>query len=164
MGLLPDSLPGYIPTAHKGLNYQAMLSSPDIKALFVMGANPLRHVSQLPPNLELLVVQDITLTEVARQADIVLPAVTFAEKDGSMTNIDHHVQKILHALRPLQGAKADWEILTLLANQLGHRWSYDSPQDVLLEIAAANPFYSGLTWEDLGAQGVRTQEEEVAHA
>lgn len=164
MGVLPDALPGYKAAPQKGLNYNEMLSSPDLKALYVMGANPLRHVSQLPSNLELLVVQDIFLTETAQQADIVLPAVTFAEKDGSMTNIDHHVQKIVHALRPLPGAKADWEILTRLANQLGQEWNYDSPQDVLLEIAATNPFYSGLTWEDLGAQGVRTQEQEVAHA
>ena len=100
------------PTIEKGLAYNEMLSSPDIKALFVMGANPLRHVEQLPSNLEFLVVQDILLTETAEQADVVLPAVTFAEKDGSMTNIDHHVQAIRHALRPLPGAKADWEILT----------------------------------------------------
>ena len=164
MGLLPDALPGYQPVQQKGLSYNEMLNSPDLKALYVMGANPLRHVAQLPPNLELLVVQDVFLTETAQQADIVLPAVTFAEKDGSMTNIDHHVQKNVHALRPLPGAKADWEILTRLANQLGQKWNYDSPQDVLLEIAASNPFYSGLTWEDLGAQGVRTQEQEVAHA
>jgi NADH-quinone oxidoreductase subunit G len=164
MGLLPDAQPGYRPAAQAGLSYDEMLSSPDLKVLYVMGANPLRHVSQLPANLELLVVQDIILTETAQQADIVLPAVTFAEKDGSMTNIDHHVQKIVHALRPLPGAMADWEILTRLANQLGQKWNYANPQDVLLEIAATNAFYSGLTWEDLGAQGVRTQEQEVAHA
>lgn len=164
MGVLPDALPGYTPAPQRGLSYNEMLSSPGLKALYVMGANPLRHVSQLPSNLEFLVVQDIFLTETGQQADIVLPAVTYAEKDGSMTNIDHHVQKIVHALRPLSGAKADWEILTRLANLLGQKWNYDSPQDVLLEIAATNPFYSGLTWEDLGAQGVRTQEQEVAHA
>lgn len=164
MGLLPDALPGYQPVSEKGLSYDEILSSPDIKALYVMGANPARHVAQLPANLEFLVVQDITLTETARQADVVLPAVTFAEKDGSMTNVDHHVQAIRHALRPFPGAKADWEIITALANCLGQKWNYTSPQEVLLEIAATNPFYTGLTWEDLGAQGVRTQEQEVARA
>jgi predicted molibdopterin-dependent oxidoreductase YjgC len=129
-----------------------------------MGANPVRHVSELPPNLDLLVVQDIILTETAQQADVVLPAVTFAEKDGSMTNIDHHVQAIWHALRPLPGAKADWDILTSLANHLGARWNYNSPQEVLLEIADTNPFYTGLTWEDLRQHSIRTQEQEVAHA
>jgi NADH-quinone oxidoreductase subunit G len=159
MGLLPDVLPGYVPAEETGLAYNEILSSPDIKALFVMGANPLRHVEQLPPNLELLVVQDIMLTETAEQADVVLPAVTFAEKDGCMTNIDHHVQAIRRALRPLPGAKADWEILQELAKYLGQKWAYSKPQDILLEIAASNPFYRGLTWERLRAQGVRTLEQ-----
>jgi NADH-quinone oxidoreductase subunit G len=160
MGLLPDALPGYKAVAEKGLSYNEMLSSPDIRALYVMGANPARHVEQLPSNLGFLVVQDIILTETAQQADVVLPAVTFAEKDGSMTNVDHHVQAIRRALRPLPGAKADWEILIALAKHLGHKWTYSSPQEILLEIAATNPLYAGLSWEGLGAQGVRTQEQE----
>jgi NADH-quinone oxidoreductase subunit G len=159
MGLLPDALPGYQPTQEEGLPYAEMLKSPDIRALLVMGANPLRH-GELPPNLEFLVVQDITLTETAQQADVVLPAVTYAEKDGSMTNVDHHVQAVRRALRPLPGAKADWEILLALASHLGEKWAYNNPQDVLKEIAASNPFYRGLMWEDLGAQGVRTREQE----
>ncbi len=163
MGLLPDALPGYQPVQEKGLAYDDMLKSEDIRALLVMGANPLRH-GELPPSLEFLVVQDITLTETARRADVVLPAVSFAEKDGSMTNVDHHVQAVRRALRPLPGAKADWEILLALASHLGHKWTYTGPRDVLAEIAGQNPFYSGLTWEKLGAQGVRTCEQEVAHA
>ncbi len=167
MGLLPDALPGYQPVSEAGMAYADMLTSPDIQALFVMGANPLRHLPEgqrLPESLKFLVVQDITLTETARQANVVLPAVTFAEKDGSMTNVDHHVQAIRHALRPLPGAKPDWEILTRIANHLGKKWNYSSPQEVLLEIARENPFYAGLTWEGLGVQGVRIAEQEVAHA
>lgn len=164
MGLLTDALPGYISPREAGIPYARMLSSSDIKALYVMGANPARHVEHLPASLEFLVVQDILLTETAQQADVVLPAVTFAEKEGSMTNVDHHVQAIRQALRPLPGAKADWEILTALANHLGQRWNYSSPRQVLLEIAGTNPLYAGLTWEGLGKQGVRTFEQEVAHA
>jgi NADH-quinone oxidoreductase subunit G len=167
MGLLPDALPGYQPVSEAGMSYAEMVSSPAIKALFVMGANPARHLAegqQLRNPLKFLVVQDITLTETAQQADVVLPSVTFAEKDGSMTNVDHHVQAIRHALRPLPGAKPDWEILTRIANHMGQKWNYSSPQEVLLEIARENPFYAGLTWEDLGHQGVRIQEQEVAHA
>src|SRR6185312_4857851 len=59
MGLLPNALPGYQPVQDVGLSYNEMLSSPDIRALFVMGANPMRHVGQFPPELELLIVQDI---------------------------------------------------------------------------------------------------------
>ena len=166
MGVLPDALPGYKPAKETSMAYAEILSSPDIKALYVMGANPARHLEQkqLPSSIEFLIVQDILLTETAQQADVVLPAVTFAEKDGSMTNVDHHVQAIRHALRPLPGAKADWEILVNMAKSLGHKWNYSSPQDVLLEIAADNPFYGGLDWDALGKQGVRTQEQEVARA
>lgn len=166
MGVLPDALPGYKPAKETGMAYNEILSSPAIKALYVMGANPVRHLEQkqLPSGIEFLIVQDIILTETAQQADVVLPAVTFAEKDGSMTNVDHHVQAIRHALRPLPGAKADWEILVNMAQSLGQKWNYTSPEDVLLEIAADNPFYSGLDWDALGTQGVRTQEQEVARA
>ena len=166
MGLLPDALPGYNPAPQSGLSYTEMLNSPDIKALYIMGSNPAAHgmLQKRSPALEFLIVQDLELTETAQLADVVLPAVTFAEKDGSMTNIDHHVQAIRRALRPLPGAKADWEIITEIARHSGHKWSYGSPQEIFSEIAASNSFYAGLEWEDLGAQGVRTQEQEVARA
>jgi NADH-quinone oxidoreductase subunit G len=164
MGLLPDALPGYQALDEPGLSYNEILSSPQIKALLVMGANPVRHLenTRLSPELEFVVVQDLLLTETAQQADVVLPAVSFAEKEGSMTNVDHHVQAIRQALRPLPGAKADWEILMSLAHHLGETWTYASPRDILLEIADQNPFYAGLTWEDLGPQGVRSWEQQEA--
>jgi NADH-quinone oxidoreductase subunit G len=166
MGLLPDALPGYQPAPQAGLSYSEMLTGSQLKALYVLGANPVRHLPtpELPDSIEFLVVQDIVLSETARQADVVLPAVTFAEKDGSMTNVDHHVQAIRRALRPLPGAKADWDILLTLAALLGENWEYASPADILREIATTNPFYAGLTYEDLGLQGVRTLEQEVARA
>lgn len=167
MGVLPDALPGYQPTTEIGMPYAEILTNPQIKALYVTGANPVRHLAdkELSAALEFLIVQDIILTDTAKQADVVLPAVTFAEKDGSMTNVDHHVQAIRRALRPLPGAKADWEILAGVARYLGARWDYAKPQDILLEIAENNPFYTGLTWEDLGQQGVRNiEEQEVARA
>lgn len=164
MGVLPDTLPGYQDVTEIGMAYREMLSSPQLKALYVMGANPARHIEgELPKTLEFVIVQDILLTETAQQADVVLPAVTFAEKEGSMTNVDHHVQAIRRALRPLPGAKADWEILVELAQHMGATWDYATARDILLEIAAHIPLYAGLTWEDLGAQGIRTQEQEVAH-
>lgn len=166
MGVLHDALPGYRPASTVGMTYEEMLTSPQLKALYVMGANPARHLPkpELPSTLEFLIVQDVLLTETAQQADVVLPAVTFAEKDGSMTNVDHHVQAIRRTLRPLPGARADWQILIDLANAMGQTWTYADPRDVLLEIAKHNPFYTGLTWENLGLQGVYTQEQEVAHA
>jgi NADH-quinone oxidoreductase chain G len=166
MGLLPDALPGYQAPKASGLSYNEILSSPQLKALYVLGANPARHLEkgELPKTLDFIIVQDILLTETARQADVVLPAVTYAEKDGTMTNVDHHVQIVRRALRPLPGAKADWEILLELARRLGQQWSYAHPSDIFQEIADNDPFYAGLTWDDLGMQGVRAQEQEVAHA
>lgn len=162
MGLLPDALPGYQPAPETGLSYDEMLHGSQIKALYVMGANPARHVERLPAGLEMLIVQDITMTETAYMADVVLPAVTFAEKDGSMTNVDHHVQAIRRALRPLPGAKTDLEIISEIAKYMGQKWRNANPQELFAEIARDNPFYAGLTWEDLGEQGVRTKE--VSHA
>jgi predicted molibdopterin-dependent oxidoreductase YjgC len=166
MGLLPDALPGYQAPSQPGLSYSEILSNPQIKALFVMGANPARHLSQaqLPSTLEFVVVQDLVLSETARQADVVLPAVTFAEKDGTMTNVDQHVQVVRRALRPLPGARADWEILTDLARYLGQKWGYANPAAIFAEIAASHPFYSGLNLEELGRSGVRVREQEVTHA
>nr|BBH89762.1 NADH-quinone oxidoreductase [Thermosporothrix sp. COM3] len=164
MGVLPDALPGYQLAPEIGMTYSEMLNGTGLKALYVMGANPLRHVDALPQSLEFLVVQDIELTETAKQADVVLPAVTFAEKDGTMTNVDHHVQVIRKALRPLPGAKADWEILQAVAHKLGAQWNYTGPREIFREIADSNPFYLGLTYEELGMQGLRTQEKEAAHA
>ncbi|GER87844.1 NADH-quinone oxidoreductase [Dictyobacter vulcani] len=164
MGLLPDAFPGYQAIDKAGLAYDEILGNAQVKALLVMGANPARHIAdgKLPGSLEFVVVQELLLTETAQQADVVLPALSFAEKDGSMTNVDHHVQAIRRALRPLPGAKADWEILVALAQYLGETWTYASPRDILLEIAEQNPFYAGLTWEDLGKQGVRSLEEQEA--
>jgi NADH-quinone oxidoreductase subunit G len=74
---------------------------------------------------------------------------------------------VRRALRPLPGAKADWEILLALANHLGQKWTYRNPQEIFAEIAANNPDYRNLTWEDLGAQGVRIDTlsaKETAHA
>jgi NADH-quinone oxidoreductase subunit G len=166
MGLLPDALPGYRPAPTVGLSYRELLTSPDVKALYVMGANPARHLEggDLRAGKQFIVVQELMLTETAQQADVVLPAVSYAEKDGSMTNVDHHVQAVRRALRPLPGARPDWEILLDLAAIFGHPWNYEGPEDVLQEIATHNPLYHGLTWEGLGLQGVRTCEVEVAHA
>ncbi|HCI79857.1 MAG TPA: hypothetical protein DHW02_09210 [Ktedonobacter sp.] len=166
MGLLPDALPGYRPVEQTGLSYHEMLNGSQLRALFVMGANPVRHLTtpELPSTLDLVVVQDILMTETAQQADVVLPAVSYAEKDGSMTNVDHHIQAIRQALRPLPGARADWEILSGIAQHLGAHWDYEHPADILHEIAENNPFYADLEWEDLGPQGVRLPEHEVTHA
>ncbi|HEV2238107.1 MAG TPA: NADH-quinone oxidoreductase subunit NuoG, partial [Ktedonobacterales bacterium] len=170
MGLLPDTLPGYAAAgdeaarrrlgalwggevpAKPGLAYDAMLAG-GVKALYVLGANPARHADL--SGSEFLVVQDLTLTETAQRADVVLPAVSYAEKDGSFTNTERCVQAVRRAMIPLPGARADWEILRGVARALNLDWAYRGPGDVLAEIGRTVPIYAGLTRRALGASGLR---------
>jgi NADH-quinone oxidoreductase subunit G len=156
MGLLPDVGPGYQPVAKPGLDYDAMLAG-GVRALWVMGADPAKHLPDAAQidNMDFLVVQDMAMTETAKYADVVLPALSYAEKTGSFTNLERCVQAIRRAMTPLPGARADWEILRAVGTRLGLAWSYRSPSDVLTEIAATVPLYAGLTREALGDQGRR---------
>ncbi len=176
MGLLPDLLPGYravrdddardalshawgraLPAA-PGLPYEDLLSG-RVSALYVMGADPAKHLrdDQLArlDALDLLIVQDLYLTETARRAHVVFPSLAYTEKDGTFTNTDRRVQVVRQAMQPLPQAKADWEILTALAKALGLDWSYLSPAEILKEIAVTTPIYSGASRRALGESGAR---------
>ncbi len=199
MGVLPARLPGHAPVTDEaarerlqrlwgsevpeepGLTYTQMLQAAAegrLKALYVMGADPAAEGSWAVTALErldFLVVQDVFLTETAKRAHVVLPATTYAEADGTFTNLERRVQRAPKAFRPFQEARPDWEILVELArrwpvreveessrkNKKGkrrsrlpqERWEYDSPQDVLREITRAVPQYAELTWEALGEEG-----------
>ncbi len=179
MGVLPDTLPGYRPVADEraraalstvwntglpdrpGLDYDTMLAGAPsgVRALYVMGADPVRHATPAQlgalENLSLLVVQELFLTETARRAHVVLPALSYAEKDGTFTNTERCVQVVRQAMVPLPGARADWEILTSLARELGLGWRYASPAEVLAEIARATPIYAGASRRALGLSGAR---------
>ncbi|HEY7124580.1 MAG TPA: NADH-quinone oxidoreductase subunit NuoG [Ktedonobacterales bacterium] len=175
MGLLPDSLPGYASVEddamqarlrriwgeempkNPGLNYDQMLDG-GVKALYVMGADPARHMADAAAleKLEFLVVQALALNETAQYADVVLPAQSYAEKEGTFTNTERCVQAVRQAMRPLPGPKADWEIITALGQRLGQDWNYASARAILNEIASALPIYSGLNWDVVSkSQGIR---------
>jgi NADH-quinone oxidoreductase subunit G len=176
MGLLPDLLPGYrsvendearqtltaawgryVPSA-PGFTYDEMLNG-RISALWVMGADPARHLSDAQlarlDALDFFVVQDLSLTETARRADVVLPALAYLEKDGTFTNTERCVQVVRKAMQPLPQAKADWEILQAVARALGLGWSYLSPAEILSEIGRTTPLYAGATRRALGESGAR---------
>jgi NADH-quinone oxidoreductase subunit G len=156
LGLLPDVGPGYRPLSQPGLPYDAMLGG-QVRALWVMGANPARHLADPSAleHLDFLVVSEMALTETARRADVVLPALSCAEKTGTFTNLERCVQLLRRALIPLPGARADWEILRAVATRLGLAWAYRSPADILAEIAETVPYYAGMTRATLGDQGRR---------
>ncbi|MBT3606206.1 MAG: molybdopterin-dependent oxidoreductase [Candidatus Latescibacteria bacterium] len=140
-----------------GLNLNEMMKSAGdkIRGFFVMGEDILLsepNVLKLEKNLnniDFIVLQDIFLNETARFADVVFPASTFAEKDGVFTNSERRVQRVRKAVEPPGQAKADWEILILLANQLGANWSYDSPADIYAEMVKDAPNFAGISYEKL---------------
>lgn len=135
--------------------------SGSLKALYVMGENPmmsdpdLTHVKKELENLDLLVVQDIFLTETAQVADVVLPAASFAEKDGLFTNTERRAQRIRKVLQSPGQAKEDWCIIQDIANAMGSDWNYDSAHDIAEEICELSPSYAGITWERVGDTGLQ---------
>ncbi len=131
----------------------------DIKVLYIMGENPmvsdpdLNHVEEALKNTEFLVVQDIFLTETARLADVVLPAASFAEKDGTFSNTERRVQLVRKAIEPVGSSKADWVILMELLNKMGIETTYKNPSEIMKEIASLTPSYGGITYERLEELG-----------
>lgn len=132
-----------------------------LKGLYVVGENPmlsdpdLNHVEEALGKLEFLVVQDIFMSETAELADVVLPAASFAEKDGTFTNTGRRVQRVNRLLEPVGEAKADWEIVCELATRMGYPMRYESPAEVMDEIAGATPIYGGVSYERLGREGLQ---------
>ena len=133
-----------------------------IKALYIMGENPIlsdadaNHTEKELKNLEFLVVQDMFLTETAQLADVVLPAVSFAEKDGTFTNTERRIQRVRRAIEPLPNAMPDWWILCRLAKEMSCKdFDYESPSEVMEEIARLTPSYGGITYERLEEGGLQ---------
>ncbi len=131
-----------------------------IKALYIMGENPMvsdpdiGHVKKAFKKLEFLVVQDIFLTETAQLADVVLPSLAFAEKEGTFTNTERRVQRVRRAI-PFPGeAKEDWKILCEISMRMGYPMNYGSPKDIMREIAGVTPSYSGITYERIEKEGI----------
>jgi len=141
-----------------------------IKATYIMAENPVlsepdsQHVRQALEKLEFLVVQDIFLSETAELADVVLPAASFAEKEGTFTNTDRRIQLVRRAIKPIGEARADWEIIRDLAKRMQKArpavpeapyggWDYTHPSQIMQELAALSPIYAGVTYERLEEQG-----------
>ncbi|MEP7330316.1 MAG: formate dehydrogenase subunit alpha, partial [Betaproteobacteria bacterium] len=130
----------------------------EIRGMYIMGENPamsdpdVNHARAALADLEMLVVQDIFLTETAYLADVILPASAFPEKTGTFTNTDRTVQLGRQALQPPGEARQDLRIIVDMAMHLGLEWKYDHPRDVFAEMRAAMPSIAGITWERLEAE------------
>lgn len=127
-----------------------------IKGMMIVGENPMvcdpdiNHVRESLKRLEFLVVQDIFLTETAQLAHIVLPACSFAEKEGTFTNTDRRVQRVRKAIEPLGESKADWLVISELAQEMGSTaFGYSSAEQIMQEIASVTPSYGGISYDRL---------------
>jgi formate dehydrogenase major subunit/formate dehydrogenase alpha subunit len=133
----------------------------DLKALYIMGENPLvsdpdiRHTKKAFQSLDFLVVQDIFMTETAQLADVVLPAACYAEKDGTFTNTERRLQRVRRAVAPPGLAREDSAIIMDLAGRLGFEMRYNGMEDVLQEIGSLWPAVAGVTYSRLEAGGLQ---------
>ncbi len=100
-------------------------------------------------------VQDIFLSETAELAQVVLPGVSFAEKDGTFTNTERRVQRVRRGIKPLGEARPDWEIVCDLSTRLGYPMKYPSPAEIMDEIASLTPSYGGIRYSRLEGLGLQ---------
>lgn len=133
-----------------------------INALYLVGENPFlteanaSHATEAMEKANFLVVQDIFLTETAELADVVLPAASFAEKDGTFTNTERRVQRVRKSIEPVGGAKPDWWITCQIAKRLnGKGFDFSSPMEVMEEISSLVPSYTGISYERLERGGLQ---------
>jgi len=182
MGCLPEFLPGYQKVddekAHRkfvevwdkgipekpGFSYMEMFDrilQGDIKALYVFGEDPFINLPNLEGlknglrKIEFLVVQDIFMTHIGSYAQVILPGVSFAEKDGTFTNMERRVQRVRKAISPIGDSMPDWKILCDLSTKMGYPMGYQSPAEIMEEIASLVPFYAGVSYSNLEKGGIQ---------
>jgi len=131
-----------------------------IKALYIIGENPLvsdpdlNHAEKGFRRLDCLVVQDIFMTETARMADVVLPAASSAEKEGTFVNTERKVQRVRKALEPPGEAREDWKIICDLSGRMGYPMNYEKGGHIMEEIARITPSYCGINYGRLEVDGI----------
>jgi len=175
MGSLPDFLPGYqginsaqakkkfeecwgvsLPTntGLTGLEMIEQAAEGKIKGMLIMGENPVSSfpspslVKNALTSLEFLVVSDMFLTETAKLATVLLPAASFAEKEGTFTNFEGRVLQLGKAIEPLGDSLPDWELIIQLASKMEKPMPYSSPQQVMDEIEELVPLYHRLVYRE----------------
>jgi len=189
MGGLPNVFPGYqyvtdsaaqekfqaawgVPLSNQiGLTITEMLTGLEtgrVRGMYVIGENPmtsdpdLNHVRHALQQAEFMVVQELFFSETSYYADVVLPAASFAEKEGTFTNTERRIQRVRKAVSSPGEAMTDLWIVSELARRLlasgaakpdpgaSHAaWDYESPSDVMREVNALTPIYAGVTYPRL---------------
>ena len=187
-GCLPDAFPGYqrigddtvskfrqawgnhpLPdeAGHVITEMMRDIENSRIKAMYVTGENPLlsepnlNHAEEILQNLEFLVVQDIFLHETAQIADVVLPATSFAEKDGTFTNSERRVQRVRKVVEPIGDSRPDWDILCDLAQRMSRnlglnmedQFAFTHPSEIWQEMADNTPIIAGISYDRLEKEG-----------
>ncbi len=139
-----------IPAAHEGR----------LKAFYVIGENPLvsdadlNHAEASLAHLDLLIVQDLFLTETAQKADVVLPGRCFAEKDGTFSNTERRVQRVRKAVEAPGEAWDDWKIISEIATRMGYPMNYANAEAIFEEIRQVTPSYAGITYARIDMEGL----------
>ncbi len=181
MGGLPNVCPGYqavtVPQIQEkftkawnaplspsvGLTIMEMMDGilkGSVKAMVILGENPLvsdpdvQHVRHALEALEFLCVIDIFPTPTTELAHVVLPASSFAEKDGTFTNSERRVQRVRKAVNPPGEARVDWAIIQDLSNRIGYAMNYVDAEDVFKEITQVTPSYAGMSYPRLEGEGL----------
>jgi predicted molibdopterin-dependent oxidoreductase YjgC len=181
MGGLPNVFPGYQPVNdpeandkfsrawgrplpdRAGYTITDMVTAMEegrLKALYVIGENPKlsdpdwNHLDDALRKLELLVVQELYLSETAQVADVVLSAASAAEKEGTFTNSERRCMRINKAIEPIGESLPDWKIIAGLSSAMGYPMAYEGPEEIFREMAALTRSYGGMTYERLGLDGL----------
>ncbi|KAF5071631.1 Formate dehydrogenase H [anaerobic digester metagenome] len=182
MGCLPADLPGYQkvfkpevqsafeaywgrPLSGKvGLTLPEVISSvlkDEVRLLWVFGENPVvsdpdtNHVRHAMEHVDFLIVNDLFLTETAEYADVVLPAASFAEKNGTFTNTERRVQRVRQAVSPRGQSRPDWRIFMEVMNRLGYDKTYVDESRIFEEIAQVTPSYRGIDYSRIDQVGLQ---------
>lgn len=138
------------------------MAGEQLKAFYFMGENPMlsdpdqNHVRKALDKLDFIVTQDIFLTQTCEFANVVLPAASYAEKDGTFTNTERRVQRIRKAIEPIGESLADWQIIGAIANRCGYQqMQYQNPSEIMDEIALLTPTYGGISYQRIDQVGLQ---------
>ena len=143
---------------NKGLDNHEMIRAihqGKLKSLYIKGEDTVtsdanaNDVERALSQVDFLIVQDISFSETARFADVVLPASPSLEKDGTFVSTERRIQRLYKAMEPLGDSRPDWQILQMIANAMGAKWTYEHPSEIMDEVASLTPLFAGVNYQRL---------------